>query len=110
MKGFVFLSEAYTPQAALERFKRHIIPILTVLLGKDASKEITINENHMCINGTPVGDYRFMSNFEIDCGGLKFDYGNDKFRIVCFDFFNDCKIDTIAEFNKNGGYKIIYER
>lgn len=35
MKGFVFLSEAYTPQAALERFKRHIIPILTVLLGKD---------------------------------------------------------------------------
>lgn len=110
MKGFVLLSEAHTPQAVLARFKRFIIPILTTLLGEDVPKNITVNENNLSINGTLIGDCRFMSNFEIDCGGLKFDYGNDKFRIVCFDFFNDCKIDTIAEFNKNGGYKIIYER
>lgn len=110
VKSFVFFSEAHTPQAVLARFKRHIIPILTALLGKDAPKEITISENHICINDTPVGDCRFMSNFKSECGGLKFDY-NDKFRIVSFDFFHDYKVSMITEHNKNEkGYKIIYER
>jgi len=96
-------------QAVLARFKRHIIPLLTTLLGEGSPIEITISENNLCINDIPVGEWQFISNFEIDDAFLKFDYVDGKFRLVGFNPFNYSKVDTVAEFNKNGGYKLIYE-
>lgn len=63
---------------------RILSPLLNQLLGPDVPKEIKVdNKYHLCINGTPVGDCRNMSNFHADKFSLGFNY-HKKIRYVCF--------------------------
>ena len=100
------------------RFKRLLKPHLNELLGisDDIPKEVTIEDNQLCINGTPIGDWRIMCNFTAEGPFLIFDYGDDKERYVSFGFkgFDDdyYKVYEITEMTKNANAetKYIYRR
>ena len=100
------------------RFKRLLKSHLNELLGisDDIPKEVTIEDNQLCINGTPIGDWRIMCNFTSEGPFLIFDYGDDKERYISFGFkgFDDdyYKVYEITEMTKgaNAETKYIYRK
>lgn len=122
MKAFFLESPSFSKEAGLQRAKRHIIPLLEEIAENqrklircfyeeeaELHKELTIDKkNNLCINGTPVGDWRKISNTHTDGASLYFDYGN-KSRVVDFGVFT-CSFDTvfmIHEYEKNKAGRLI---
>lgn len=118
MSMYVYSSTASSIEAGRQRMKRLITPLLEQIYNRydsNAPKEVTINNNNeLLINGTSVGDWRFMSCFEADDIFLSFKYGN-KERLVMFgtnpfDLSTCYIVATIMEYTPGTNRKeIIYE-
>lgn len=82
----IYESGSFEKKAAEQRFQRVLKPFLEQLLDEDAPKEVTIDKkNQLCINGTPVGDWQYISQFKLtDLKDLEFDYGYGRKRVVYF--------------------------
>ena len=108
--SIIYISPAHSPCGQLQKFKRIIIPLLKSLCGEQSNFELSLSENQLCINNTPIGEYMKISNFKIDFGGLMFNYGSDsKFRVVMFDFFDNFDVEMIADINGEG-FDIVYSK
>lgn len=115
----IFESPSMGIEAARQRFQRIVVPMLGQIYGKtngNAPKEVDINkDNNLLINGTPVGDWRLVSRFEVHGPMLTFQYGNHT-RMVMFgtdplDPLTCHEVDSVCEFAPwSTDVKYIYER
>ena len=113
----ILVSSSNSPARYLQIARRKISPILDKLLGTEAPKELTISGEQLLINGTPIGDWRLMSNFELDGAFLIFDYGSSHKvqRAVSFgirgwdkEYY---KVLTVHEYTKGKpGIRTVFER
>lgn len=84
MIDIFYYSSGHSVEAALQRFNRILMPILSECMNSNCDKNISIDsKNMLCINGTPIGDWRNVSNFTRDDYNLVFRYG-EKIRTVVF--------------------------
>lgn len=117
MSLYVYSSDSFGIEAAQQRLRRAIIPLLEKIYGKFDStlpKDIVIDrDNNLLINGTSVGDWRLMCCFEIDEPFLTFQYGDNKKRYVAFgtdmlDVSTFHKVHCIFEDTPESSNNIIY--
>lgn len=70
-KAITMYAPSHSCEAAEQRLQRHIVPILESILDANAPKIVQINsDGDVCINGTPIGDYRYMSEFRKEDEGF----------------------------------------
>jgi hypothetical protein len=128
MKSYIFTN--HNLEKETYRVRRLIEPLLEQILGKDAPKEVTVDDKNLYINGTAVGEWKKVSNFSVDEDSLRFDYGSDemdldqnmddladtKYRVIDFgwkafqpaDYY---KVHVIWEYEYGKlGNKVIYNR
>ena len=85
--GFQVIDDSviHSEEAFLNRVRVWLKPILNEINGIGVPQDITIIDNQLCINGTPVGNWQEMSNFRAEGSFLCFDYAGVK-RSVAFGF------------------------
>lgn len=82
MSEIIYIS-SYSIEAETQRMQHNFIPVIKEAVG-DVPVDITIgkSDNNVYINGTPIGDYRRISNITADGNWIRFDYDNKKYRWV----------------------------
>lgn len=124
MNEIIYIS-SYSIEAETLRMRYLFIPVIKEVVG-DVPVEITIgkSDNNVYINGTPIGDYREISNITADGKLVRFDYGDKKYRLMGIvdefisamfnrplgdvDYIAECrkgKVGTKLIIDKTGGQK-----
>ena len=82
MSDILYIS-SYSIEAETQRMQHIFIPVIKEAVG-DVPVEITIgkSDNNVYINGTPIGDYRRISNVTADGKLVRFDYDNQIYRFI----------------------------